>query len=315
MCPPRNQSQLPRDRLAGIDTFVQVVEAGSFALAAQRTRVTRSAIAKVIARLERRLGERLFNRTTRSLSLTDAGQAYYQRCKRAIAELDAAEAVFEDGRREPSGRLRVSAPVVFGRIYVAPVLTALAKQYERLAIELAFSDRIVDLVEEGFDLAVRIGELPDSTTLAARRLGINCFVMCASPSYLARRGHPRKPEEFAGHVGVGYLSRGPDAPWEMRDASGSIRPLQVDRRLRLDDLQAIADAALEGAGIARLPRWLADPHLRAGRLVLLRNTERGMQNEIHAVWPRTHYLTAKMRVALDALAREVPARLATAGAD
>src|SRR5882724_11319726 len=150
-----------RERLSGIAAFVQAVEAGSFAQAAERMQMTRSAVGKSIARLEERLGVRLFHRTTRRQSLTHDGQAYYERCVRVLAELEA-------GRREPSGRLRVSAPVIFGRRCVSPVLLSLARKYPGLAVDVSFSDRVVDLIEEGFDLAVRIGTLPDSGSLAAR---------------------------------------------------------------------------------------------------------------------------------------------------
>jgi DNA-binding transcriptional LysR family regulator len=291
--------------MQGIDVFVQAAEAGSFALAAQRLRVTRSAIAKSIAKLEHRVGTRLFHRTTRKQTLTEHGQAYYERCKRALAEIDAAEAIFDDGRREPAGRLRVSAPVIFGRHYVAPVLAALANQHARLAIELSFSDRVVDLLEEGFDFAVRIGPLSDSTSLTARLLVADRYVMCASPAYLARRGHPQEPDDFSGHTGIFYLTRGTETGWQMRDASGKLRELRVEKRLSFDDVQAIADTAIGGAGIARLPRWLVAPYLRSGELALLPDTEGAAESEIHAVWPRTRYLPAKTRTAIDALAREI----------
>ncbi len=294
---------------AACDVFVQAADAGSFALAAERMRVTRSAIAKSIARLERRLGTRLFHRTTRKQTLTEQGQAYYERCKRALAELDAAEAVFDDGRREPAGTLRVSAPVIFGRHYVAPVLTALANRHARLTIELSFSDRVIDLLKDGFDLAVRLGQLRDSATLSARRLVTDRFVLCASPAYLARRGHPQSPDDFAGHTGILYMYPGRETPWQMRDANGKLKELRVERRLRFDDVQAIADAAIAGAGIARLPRWLVAPYLPAGELVLLPETE-GEMEQLHAVWPNTRYLPAKTRAAIDALAKEIPVMLA-----
>lgn len=308
MCPVRNQSATA-DRLQGIDAFVQAAEAGSFALAAQRMRVTRSAVAKSVAKLERRLGTRLFHRTTRRQSLTESGQAYYERCKRALMELDAAEAIVDDRQREPAGHLRVSAPVVFGRHYVAPVLTALIARYPALRVDLSLSDRNVDLIEEGFDLAVRIGPIGDSVTLAARRLATHRFVICAAPSYLAKHGQPRQAADFEGHIGITYLFRGPDSPWRMRDGNAALREARIHRQLRCDDMQAIADATLAGAGIARLPLWLAEPYLRAGQLVLLPNTEGGMETDIHAVWPHTRYMPAKTRAALDALAAEIPARL------
>jgi DNA-binding transcriptional LysR family regulator len=296
-------------RLEGVETFIQAVEAGSFALAAERMRLTRSAVGKSIARLEQRLGTRLFNRTTRRQSLTENGQAYYERCKRALAEIDAAEAALDAGGREPVGRLRVSAPHLFGRHCVAPVLAALVRRYARLEVEISFNDRVVDLLQEGFDLAVRIGELRDSATFAARRLGTQQFVICASPAYLARHGSPSSIDDFAGHTGIVYASAGPEAPWEARDASGRMQELRIARRLRFDDVQAIADAALEGCGLARLPQWLAAPHLREGRLVPLMTNEHTHLNDIHAVWPQTRHLPAKIRVAIDALVERVPAMI------
>jgi DNA-binding transcriptional LysR family regulator len=294
------------DRLGGIETFVHAVEAGSFALAAERMRLTRSAVGKSIARLERRLGTRLFNRTTRRQSLTENGQAYYERCKRALAEIDAAEAALDAGGREPAGRLRVSAPLLFGRHCVAPVLAELVRRHARLEVEIAFSDRVVDLLQDGFDLAVRIGDLRDSATLAARRLGVQQFVICAAPAYLSQHGSPSSAADFAGHTGIVYASTGPETPWEVRDESGRTQELRIARRLRFDDVQAIADAAVEGCGLARLPRWLAAPLVREGKLVLLMDNEHTHENDIHAIWPRTRYLPAKTRVAIDALMAQVP---------
>lgn len=156
------------ERLNGINVFVQAVEAGSFSAAATRLHQTRSAVAKAIARLEERLGVRLFHRTTRSQALTEAGQSYYERCVRALAELDAGEACIGTGRSEPTGRLRISVPVLFGRQFVAPLMMDLAQRYPQLTIDISFSDRVVDLLDEGFDLGLRVGPLPNSTSLAAR---------------------------------------------------------------------------------------------------------------------------------------------------
>lgn len=192
------------DRLDGVAVFVQVIEAGSFTLAAERMNLTRSAIGKVIARLEARLGVHLLHRTTRSQTLTEAGQAYYDRCVRALAELDAAEAELESGHREPRGRLKVSVPIAFGHLCVAPVLFGLAQKHPNLQIDISFTDRAVDLVEENIDLAVRIGDLHDSTSLVARRIGVQDTSIAAAPSYLARRGTPVEIDDFEGHAGIAY---------------------------------------------------------------------------------------------------------------
>jgi DNA-binding transcriptional LysR family regulator len=297
------------DRLSGISAFVQAVEAGSFAQAAQRMHVTRSAVGKSIARLERRLGVLLFQRTTRSQRLTTDGEAYYERCVRALAELDAADAALDSGRREPSGRLRVSCPVLFGRRCVAPVLVALSNKYQSLSLDISFTDRVVDLVEEGFDLAVRIGDLPDSDALTARKLGVQRMGICAAPAYLAKHGTPSSIAEFGGHAGIVCGRSGYSEVWRVREVDGVVHEIRVEPRLMLDDLQAIADAAIAGAGFAWLPCWMLTQHTRAGELALVMDSQRVLATEIHAVWPKTRYLPAKTRAAIDALAAEIPRRM------
>lgn len=298
------------ERLNGVSAFVEVVEAGSFSDAAVRLRVTRSAVGKVIARLEQRLGVTLFHRTTRRQSLTDDGQAYYERCVRALAELNAAEDAIENGRREPTGRLRVSVPVLFGRCCVAPILLGLARAYPRLEIEISFTDRVVDLIEEGFDLAVRVGVLPDSPNLIARRLGIQRMAICASPAYLEMNGRPASAEDLTGHTSVVYGRGGSASPWRVREHDGRVHESHMVGQLRFDDMQAIADAAVAGAGLAWLPCWLIAKHVAAGQLVLVMDSERVMATEIHAVWPQTNRLAAKTRLAIDALVSEIPKLLA-----
>lgn len=294
------------ERLNGVAAFVAVVDAGSFALAAQRLAVTRSAVAKTIARLEQRLKVRLFNRTTRSQSLTDDGHSYYERCVRALAELAAAEESFESGRREPTGKVRMTVPVLFGRRCIAPIVLELSQRYRELELEVCFNDRVVDLVEEGFDLAVRVGSLPDSSRLVARRLGMQRMGICAAPEYLARHGRPTSVRELGGHVGIAYVNGGRPAPWRLHGDDGRIVEAQISSRLRFDDLQAITDVAINGAGLAWLPCWLMAPEIRSGRLELVMNADQVVATEIHAVWPRMTHLPLKVRVAVDALVSEIP---------
>jgi DNA-binding transcriptional LysR family regulator len=286
--------------LNNIDVFVSAVETGSFAQAAERLRLTRSAVAKSIARLERRLGVRLFHRTTRSQHLTEDGHTYYERCVRALAELEAADAVFETRRNVPTGHLRITAPVLFGRRCVAPVMLELARKYPQLTIEMSFSDRVAALVDEGFDLAVRIGQLPESTALAARRLGAQRMAICASPSYLAARGYPSTIEDVAAHDCIVYSQAGQTATWWVRE-DAQVREVKVSSRLRFDDLQAIADAAVGGAGLAWLPCWLLMPYLRNNELTVVMDAERVLATSIHVVWPRNRHLPSKTRAAIDAL--------------
>jgi DNA-binding transcriptional LysR family regulator len=301
------------ERLRGIDVFVAAVEAGNFAGAAQRMGLTRSAVAKSVGRLEARLGTRLFRRTTRSQSLTDDGQAYYERCRRALAELEAADAVFEAGRREPAGRLRLTMPELIGRRCVAPLLLALGRQHAGLSFEVSFDDRRVDLIEDGIDLAIRSGPLDDRSSVAARPLGHQWVCVVASPGYLARHGRPASFEELAArrdaHAFVGYARQGAPKPWLHRDARGA--PAEFDPRARFvfDSLEVVALAALDGLGLARVPHWLVEPDLAAGRLVQVFEEPHPYGYELHAVWPHARALPLKLRVLIDLLVERLLPRM------
>jgi DNA-binding transcriptional LysR family regulator len=301
----------PEDRLKGVVTFVLAAEAGSFALAADRLRMTRSAVGKHVARLEQRLGTRLFNRSTRRQSLTEDGQAYFERCKRALTEIDAAEASLDREDRQLTGRLRVSVPLHLGRHLAAPILARLLIEHPGLDVELSFSDRVVDLLDEGFDLGVRLGALRDSSTLAARALGHFEFVLCASPKYLRRVGVPKTADDFQRHTGIAYARGGPESPWLAIDRDGSEQVLPVQRRVRMDDLDAIADMALAGHGLARLPRWLVARHVRDGALRWVWEDRCAQAMQVHALWPRTPFLPMKTRAAIDRLAADLPDALQT----
>lgn len=294
------------ERLNGIAVFVAVVEAGSFSLAAERLEVTRSAVAKAVARLEQRLRVRLFNRTTRRQSVTDDGHAYYERCVRALAELEAAEASFESGRKRPTGKLRITAPVLFGRRCVAPILLDLSRRYPELKIEACFNDRVLDLVEEGFDLAVRIGPLPDSSGLVARRLGVQHMGICAAPEYLSRHGRPRNAHELHDHVGIAYVANGRSVPWRVYGGDGLMIEPRISSRLGFDDLETITDATVAGMGLGWLPCWLIKQEVEARRLELIMDSDQVVGAEIHAVWPRAAQLPLKVRVAVDAMLRGIP---------
>lgn len=298
-----------QDKLDGITTFVQVVEAGGFAPAAEQLGLTRSAVGKAIARLEARLGVRLLQRNTRSQMLTAEGQAYYERCVRALTELDAAEADLEHGLMAPSGRLRVSVPEAFGHLCVAPILLELTRRYPQLEIDLSFSDRYVDLIEEGFDIAVRIGPLQDSSTLAARHLGTQHISIGASPDYLSRYGTPGSLEELDGHTAIVQSRTGVLAPWSAQAGSGHARRLTIRSQISMDDVQAIAAAAVKGYGLAWLPCWLLSKYVQSGELVPVLESYRAVSQEIHAVWPQVRHLRCKTRVAIDALVAHIPAMM------
>jgi DNA-binding transcriptional LysR family regulator len=292
--------------LSGVDVFVAAVETGSFAAAAERLHLTRSAVAKTIARIEARLNVRLFHRTTRSQSVTEDGQVYYERCVRALEELRAGEAALDSGRREASGRLRVSVPVLFGRRCVAPVLARLAAAHRGLELDLSFSDRQVDLIEDGFDLAVRNGDIGDGNGLMARTIGLQRMAVCAAPAYLDGHGVPEGLEDLARHHGILYGRAGRNRIWEFPVAGGAPIEMTPPSRLHFDDLEAIADAAEAGHGLAWLPCWLIRERVRSGRLLQVLKTIPGLVFRTHALWPETPHLPLRVRLAIDALAAALP---------
>jgi len=300
------------ERLNGINVFVQAVEAGSFSAAAPRLHQTRSAVAKAIARLEERLGVRLFHRTTRSQNLTEAGQSYYERCVRALAELDAGAACIGTGRSEPTGRLRISVPVLFGRQFVAPLMMDLALRYPQLTIDISFNDRVVDLLDEGFDLGLRVGPLADSSSLAARHLGQQRMLICAAPSYLKEHGQPKTLQDVTGHAGIIYSRGRVVKGWTVSTPDGRTQDLMPQQRMLVDDLQVIADAAARSMGLAWLPCWLIAPYVKRGELKVLFDCGELEASQMHLVWPHTPYMPAKLRVAIDTLLEVTPIYLASA---
>jgi DNA-binding transcriptional LysR family regulator len=304
-------------RLQGIEEFVAAVEAGSFALAAQRLHVTRSAVAKSIARLEARLDTRLFQRTTRSQSLTQEGHGYYERCRRVLAELEAGEALADAARDTARGIVRVTLPAMLGRLKVGPLLIALAQRHPGLTLELGFTDRRVDLVEEGIDLALRSGELPDTTQLVARPVGVQWMVLCAAPAYLAERGRPAGLDALLqpnGHEAVRYARDGSLTPWRFHDRRGRTVEVNLPSRLRCDSAEVLLEAAIGGMGLARLPVWLAAHALAAGSLVRVFDEPQPIGPPLHLVRPQSRYLPMKTRVVMDGLAAALPPLLDGASA-
>lgn len=295
------------DTLKDIPVFVASVEAGSFAQAAVRLHLSRSAVGKSIARLEERLGVRLFHRTTRSQRLTDNGALFYERCLRALEEIRGAESQLETGKHQVSGRLRVAMPVLFGRQCIAPLLIELAQEHPGLELEMSFSDRIVDLVEEGFDMAVRNGTLADSAVLVARRLGVHRMVLCAAPDYLIKNGQPQSVDDLRQYTAINYTRAGRGLPWQLMDYDGTSRTFIPRSSLNMDDLQAICDAALAGHGIAWLPCWMVIKEIHQGNLVPLFKQAPDVRFDVHAVWQQTPHLPLRVRIAIDMLVKRLPA--------
>lgn len=269
--------------------------------------MSRSAVGKSIARLEERLGVRLFHRTTRSQRLTDNGALFYERCLRALEEIRGAESQLETGKHQVSGRLRVAMPVLFGRQCIAPLLIELAQEHPGLELEMSFSDRIVDLVEEGFDMAVRNGTLADSAVLVARRLGVHRMVLCAAPDYLIKNGQPQSVDDLRQYTAINYTRAGRVLPWQLMDYDGTSRTFIPRSSLNMDDLQAICDAALAGHGIAWLPCWMVIKEIHQGNLVPLFKQAPDVRFDVHAVWQQTPHLPLRVRIAIDMLVKRLPA--------
>lgn len=288
-------------RFEGIVAFVETAEAGSFTAAAERLGLTRSAVGKSIARLEARLGTRLFHRTTRNLSLTDEGMRFRESCLLALAELDGAEASLAERTGEPAGLLKIEIPVLFGRQWILPLLLELSSRHPRLELDIGFSNRMADLTAEGIDLGIRIGALDDASGLIARRLGTQTTLLCAAPAYLASAGRPQTIDELAQHACISERKRGGQSRWRLTDSGGKVRSFGVSSRLALDRSDAIADAVLAGHGIGCLPAWLVAPALRAGTLETVLPDVASDALPIHALWPMQHPLPLKLRVVIDAL--------------
>ncbi|MES2533116.1 MAG: LysR substrate-binding domain-containing protein [Pseudomonadota bacterium] len=300
---------LSSDQFTGIQAFIETAQAGSFTLAAQRLDLTRSAVGKAVARLERRLGVRLFHRSTRRLALTEEGQAYLAHCIRAMDAFETAETDLLARRGAPRGRVRIALPVLFGRHRVLPVLVALAERHPGLHFDLRFSSERSDLQEEGIDLAVRIGELRDEAELVARPLGMQRTQLCAAPGYLLARGVPVHPDDLPAHDGIA-ASQSP-VRWALTDASGHRHIARPTGRWRSSDTQAMRDLVLAGHGLALLPQWLAAPHLQSGALAAVLDGWQGPALPIHALWPQGGPLPLRVRTVIDALveAFEQPAAL------
>jgi len=296
------------DRLSAMRVFRRVVELEGFAAAARDLGLSNAAVSKQVSALEAELGARLLNRTTRRLSLTEPGRLFHQRITRILDDLAEAEAEVSDHAVAPRGRLRISAPMSFGIRYLAPALAAFRRRWPDVALDLSLSDRMVDLVEEGFDVAIRISELGDSSMIA-RRLCNARAVIVAAPSYLARRGSPGAPEDLAGHDCLIYGHHLADeALWSFRAPEGS-RDVRVRGTFTANNGDILAEAAAEGLGLTRLPLFIVADALRAGRLVPVMCLHPATTEGIFAVYPATRHLSAKARVFIDHLAAtfgEVP---------
>ena len=290
------------ENLADIAVFVRVVERGSFTVAAGDLRLSRAVVSKYLSRLEERLGARLLNRTTRRLSLTEAGAALFEASRGALERIEEAEAAVAQLQSEPRGRLRVSAPMSFGILHLGPALAEFARRYPRLTLDVHLDDRYVNLVEEGVDVAVRIGILTDSS-LVARKLATTRAVACASPGYLAEHGEPETPEDLANHNCLIYSYLSTANIWRFTAPDGREIPVAVNGTFRINNGMVLAEAAVAGHGILVSPSFYVAELLRSGRLKRILERYRSKELGIHAVYPQRGHVPPKVRAFVDFLAQ------------
>lgn len=299
---------MKRAQLDEIFTFMSVVEAGSFVGGGRAIGLTRSAAGKALARLESRLGVRLLNRTTRHLSLTDDGRVFHAHCQRVLAALDDAEASVGQRTSRPRGVLRLTLPGAFGRLLVLPLLRDYLRTWPEVQAEVSFSDRVADIIEEGYDLAVRINVTSTDTRLVSRVVAQHRVVICAAPSYLAARGEPKTLEQLATHECLLFSSRSRRQRWRLREKGGAWVMVEGKSRLRLDSGEAIRDAAVAGLGIAYLPDFLVDEDLASGRLEALLPSCETEFVPVMALYPNKRHLPAKVRRFIDLMAEQWSAK-------
>lgn len=282
------------DRFEAITAFAKVVETGSFARAAQRLSVSVSSVSRHVAELEAHLDARLLNRTTRRLSLTEPGRVFHERCVQLLADLEEAEASAGAGALVPRGTLRVSCGVSFGTQYVAPAVAAFMAKYQDVRLDLELSDRVVDLVDEGFDAAVRIGAI-GGQNLVGRRVGDTRLVCCAAPAYLARRGEPRTPEDLARHACLLYQYLPQRDTWSFTDREGAARRVRVSGPAYANNGTFLAALAEAGMGICYEPDFIVGAAVRTGRLVPLLRGYAPTVGAINVVYASRRHLSAKVR--------------------
>ena len=295
------------DHFSALPIFVTVVECGSFSAAGQKLGLSKSAISKRITQLEQHLGIQLLQRTTRSLSLTDAGARYFEYIRPAVQLTQEGLDAISELQQTPKGNLRISVPMVFGRLYIAPLIAEFLKRYPDIQLQMQMDDKTTDLIAGGFDLAIRIGELPDSS-LIARKIAPCVSVICASPAYLAQHGLPIVPSELTQHNCLFYSYFQDGVEWSFLSPDGMQR-IQPKGNYQVNNSDAIHLACLDGLGIANLPRFIVESDLQAGRLQTILADFPLPEHGIYAVYPQRKYLPTKVTVLIEFLMEFLAKRL------
>ncbi len=296
---PFDRGIFPMDKLKSIRAFAKVIQHGSFSEAARELRLSRSAVSKHVIDLERELGVQLLNRTTRSASPTDNGLAYYERCVSILAELEEADIVVTRLQAEPRGVLRINAPMSFGTLHLGPAIADFMEKHPELQVQLMLSDQQIDAVQEGFDVTLRIANLPSSSLIARKVVPVE-RVICAAPSYLARRGTPQHPNELRNHdcLTYGFLATGNQ--WKLTGPDGE-HWIAIPWTLCANNAEVLRDAAVSGRGVALLPSFIAGPALRQGTLRSFLAEYQAPPIALYAIYPPTRHLSVKVRLFIDFL--------------
>ena len=282
------------DRFEGMRVFCTVVEAGGFAAAADRLGISTSAASRHVAQLESHLNVRLLNRTTRRVSPTDEGYAYFERCTQLLADVEEAEALAAGGAAVPRGRLRITAPGALATLRLAPALAAFSEAYPELSLDLVLSESVVDFIEEGIDVAIRVGRV-GSTNLVARRIGVAHLIAAAAPDYLARNGTPRSPDELSRHRCLTYAYAASGNSWHFSDADGERIEVRVGGRLHANNGVLLAEMAAAGCGVTMAPDFILAPLIADGRLAPVLEDWMPPALPINVVYPTRRHLSAKVR--------------------
>ena len=288
------------DKLGAMRAFARVAESGSFSIAARLLGRSKAVVSKQVASLEAALGVQLLARTTRQVRLTEIGRSYFERCVQVLAELDDLESNVQQSQSSPRGVLRVTAPQTFAELHLSDAVREFLLRYPELKMELVLTDRLVDLVDDGFDVAIRVGQLEDSSLLA-RRLASSSVVACASPAYLARRGVPRTPEQLADHDLVLDANLRQPGIWRFRRGTRTLN-VRVSGRLQVNSAVTVRHLLVGGAGIGVCPEFVVRDDLEAGRLVPLLADFGGYDLGVYAVYPHTRHVPSRVRVFVDFLA-------------
>lgn len=287
------------DLFNSIKMYVAVVEGGSFAAAADKLAISRAMVSKQIQKLEEHLGTRLLNRTTRRLNMTETGREFYERSTQIMSDLDEATQIAGQMTRTPQGVLRITIPLSYGQHRLATIIGDYAQIHPQVQLDISLSDRKLDLIEDGFDLAIRIGSMPQSD-LIARKIGGVRSIVCASPAYLARYGIPKTPAELGQHTCLGYTLTGGGTDWSFESADGPVN-IPIKGQIRADNGDIIRLAALSGAGVLFQPHFIVGEDLEHGRLLRLLPEWQSAELGIYAVYPSRKHLSAKVRTFVDFL--------------